>query len=449
MAGILVSMIKINKGEVEDLPVYPDEFTDKIVYIGASAIGLDDIKATPIDPKSPGVFIHASIAGNILDHDMLTRASPLANYALATLLAVIIITLVFRIPNLAVQLLAPVVLSVMYWYWVGHAFGSNQVYQVTLSFSAVVFSWVGSFIYLGFTDGADKRKVKRMLSQYVSEAVLNEAMNSPDDILKAQVGRKESMSVLFSDVRNFTSISESQPAEKVVQLLNCHFKEMSEAIFKYQGTLDKFIGDALMAFWGAPIYVDNHSELALMAAMEMIDRLNGVNKELETLEMGPIDIGIGINSGDVILGNIGSERKLDYTIIGDSVNLASRLEGITKNYGYKIVVSESTYQQISMDIPFLMLDEVRVKGKQEPIKIYAPLGTLHDNNETRAHWHRQAEIAKEAFILYQSQQWIEVQKLLARCELDAFKQLYLQRCEQFIQNPPSAEWDGVNNLTSK
>lgn len=449
MAGLLISMIKIQKGEIEDLPIYPDEFFDKIVYIGASAIGLDDIKATPADPKSPGVFIHSSAAGNIISNDILQPANNTQKYAFGILFSILTTLVMFKVQQFSIQFLLPTSLVLVYWYWTSYMQSNNVIYPVIFPLVVIFLSWIGSFSYLSFTEGADKRRVKKMLSQYVSPEIMDEAMNSPTAILHAQVGQKEFMSVLFSDVRNFTNISENLPAEKVVQLLNCHFKEMTDAIFDYQGTLDKFIGDALMAFWGAPIYVENHPDLSVQSAMRMISQMKVVNSNLAEMGLPSIDIGIGINSGNVILGNIGSDRKLDYTVIGDSVNLASRLEGITKVYGVKIVISEYTYNALTIKVPCVLLDKVRVKGRSDPIAIYAPLGTLDDTEEQIKEHESVVEKALQAFTCYQSQQWDQAISILESLPMESFKKLYLERCHQYKLNSPADDWDGVYNLLTK
>jgi adenylate cyclase len=304
-------------------------------------------------------------------------------------------------------------------------------------------TWGFGFSYLTVVEGASKRRVKKMLSQYVSETMLNEVLIAPEDVLHAGVGRKEKLTVLFSDIRSFTVISESLPAEQVVTLLNTYFKEMTDTIFKHQGTLDKFIGDAIMAFWGAPIRVDNDAIKAVTTAIEMISRLDLVNEKLALEELPTIEIGVGVNTGEVILGNIGSDRKLDYTVIGDPVNTASRLEGITKQYGVPIVISESTKLELSDEFVCILLDHVRVKGKRTISPIYYPV--LRSSEELS----ELESLAQHAFDLYRQQQWQQALTVYRKLPWSQFVAVYEQRIAHFLQNPPGKDWDGIYTFQTK
>jgi adenylate cyclase len=342
-----------------------------------------------------------------------------------------------------------IAVPILWWGFVGICLKENYVLDFSQPTMTYLLSWMSAFVYLNFTEGQSKRRVKRMLSQYVSEEMLNEVLAQPDEILHAGVGQEVNLSVLFSDVRSFTNISESLPAEQVVKLLNCHFSVMSEVIFANKGTLDKFIGDAIMAFWGAPIKVENHADLSVKAAIEMHQQIAVVNERLNTMELPSINVGIGINTGKVVLGNIGSDRKLDYTVIGDPVNLASRMEGITKTYGVPIIISESTRAQLTDHRPCVLLDRVRVKGKVHPIAIYLPLATSNENPSDFTENKDIAERSIKAFHYYQSQQWdsaIEAYQELPYLEL---RQLYIERIAYFKANPPPNDWDGVYTFETK
>jgi adenylate cyclase len=438
-----------NMGELENLPVDPYEFENAIVYIGASAIGLDDVKAITNDPKAPGVYIHASAMSNILSDDVLkpaTARDTILITAIATLMSVV---LAFNVPFYLLKIVLLVGLPYGYWLLTGWQLTQNVQMVFTVPVMGFALGWSWSFTYLSFTEGASKRRVKRMLSQYVSEAMLNEVLERPDDILHAGDGKTETLTILFSDVRGFTKISESLPAEQVVKLLNCHFGEMAESIFENQGTLDKFIGDAIMAYWGMPIKVNDHADLAVKAAMDMVDALLVVNSRLNEMELPSIEIGIGLNTGKVVLGNIGSDRKLDYTVIGDSVNVASRMEGITKMYGVPIVVSEPTRMATTTPRPYVLLDHVRVKGKTEPMAIFTP---LPDQKESPDQWHehlKQSELSQRAFGYYQTQQWDKAEELYKLLELNPVRAIFLSRILEFRRHPPPPNWDGVYTFTSK
>jgi adenylate cyclase len=286
-----------------------------------------------------------------------------------------------------------------------------------------------------------------MFTRYVSPAVLDQVMDRGD--LDMSVSSREYLSILFSDIRSFTSISEQLQPEQVVDLLNTYFSVMSEIAFKYSGTLDKFIGDAIMAFWGAPIRTDDHANKSVLTALEMIKALDHVNQIMQEKGYPQIEIGLGINTDHVILGNIGSERKLDYTVIGDGVNLASRLEGLTKLYKCQIIISEHTYRSLTLDIPCALVDAVRVKGKKEPIRIYAPLA-LPDDDEIVIDVSKQTVlIAEKAFECYIDKRWDEAITLYQSLPMDGLKEVFIQRCQEFQQNPAPDNWDGVYTLLTK
>ena len=230
--------------------------------------------------------------------------------------------------------------------------------------------FLAAFVYLSVTEGREKRKVRKMLGQYVSPHMLSEIENSMGDVLKAEVGTKEHVTILFSDIRGFTSISENETPERTVSMLNRYFSLWADAIFDEDGTIDKFVGDAVMALWGAPLKRDDHPVRAVRAALRLLEKLPELNVELKESGYPEIRIGIGINTGFAILGNIGSEKKLDYTVIGDAVNLASRIEGLTKQYSCGILVSESTYDLVKDHFECEYVDKVNVKGKDKPVKIF-------------------------------------------------------------------------------
>jgi len=252
-----------------------------------------------------------------------------------------------------------------------YSFSSNNpVEMVPIVFSTVTTSFF-SFGYLTFTEAAEKRRLSHLFTQYVSKEVLDEVLHNYEEYLKSSAGQKVEITVLFSDIRGFTSISETAPPEKIVEMLNIHFSVMAGIILKHNGTIDKYIGDAIMAFWGAPVHTEDHAERAVLAAQEMLEGLKEVNATLK--ERGfdlELDIGIGINTGVATIGNIGSEIKKNYTVVGDTVNLASRLESITKDYRTPLIFSEYTYEKIKKTVDCNLLGNVKVKGREQPVFIY-------------------------------------------------------------------------------
>lgn len=444
MSGVLASAQQLFDGQVEGLLVDPYEFEDKIVYIGASAVGLEDLKATPLAANTPGVMIHAAVTANLLSGDLLK--TPPATLTLVTIgvATLLVCALVLGVNALWLKVTLPLLCLAAYVSITFLAFRENLVLSMAPPLLAMSLGVVFSTIYLLFTEGRDKRRVRNMLGQYVSPAVLSMALEAYEDHLDAEVGSEEELSILFSDIRGFTSLSETMPPNKVVEMLNHYFSAMTETIFAQRGTIDKFIGDAIMAFWGAPVREAQHAELALGAAMEMHRRLKDVNLWLQAHDYPALQIGIGIHSGPVILGNIGSVQKLDYTVIGDNVNLASRLEGLTKQYGVTILISEATYNQLQEPPPCYTLDLVRVKGKQVPIRIYAPILEA-DGASAR----QQAQLCRRAFDAYLAQQWQTAIELYRQLPEGVLGETFIQRCRSYQQQPPPPDWDGVFTMTSK
>lgn len=451
MSGILASIQKIKKGELEGLPVNPEEFKDKVIFVGASAVGVEDLKPTTVGSKTPGVFLHASVFSNIINKDFLIHAPPVITYLSILALSFTVALIILWTRSFIYQIGLPFILTFIYlstsFWW----FKSNLVYDIVAPVVAIVFSWMGSFAYLSFTEGKEKKKVKRMLGQYVSPAILAAVIDkSPQEALKAEVGSKENLTILFSDIRDFTSISERLEAEKVVELLNGYLSGMSDVVFKHEGTLDKFIGDAIMAFWGAPIKVNDHGKRAVDTALEMMEQLEVFNEGIKDKGFPPVYIGVGINTGNVILGNIGSEKKLDYTIIGDNVNLASRMEGLTKEYDCPVLITETTYEEVKNSIPCRVVDVVRVKGKKQPVKIYEPFRPKGNRSET---FENIILLSGEGFGYYINREWEKARenysRLLSLKHGDRVGEIFIKRCEDYMENEPPADWDGIYTMVKK
>jgi adenylate cyclase len=251
------------------------------------------------------------------------------------------------------------------------SFKFNTLVDVVPFVFATVSTGFLFFGYLTFTESAEKRQVSHLFAQYVSKDVLHEVLHNYKDYLKTSAGQKVELTVLFSDIRGFTTISETTPPEKVVEMLNIHFSVMAGIILKHNGTIDKYIGDAIMAFWGAPVKMADHAEKAVLAAVEMLEGLKEVNKTLRERGFDQVvKIGIGINTGEATIGNIGSEQKKNYTVVGDTVNLSSRLEGITKEFKTPLLFSEYTYEKIKSRIDCKLMGNVKVKGREQPVTIY-------------------------------------------------------------------------------
>src|SRR5574341_53454 len=373
IGGILASLNKIKAGELEDLIVNPEEFRDSIVFVGASAVGAKDLKATPLAPNNPGVILHVSLAANYLENDFLRPPDRWLTVLSIVLGAFLTAGVVFFSKKFFVRAVFPPVLLAAYVGFAFYAFTLHRLVDTVPFVFATVGSSFLSFGYLTFTEAAEKRRVSHLFTQYVSKDILNEVLHNYKEYIKTSGGQRVEITVLFSDIRGFTTLSETAPPEKVVEMLNVHFTHMADIILKHNGTIDKYIGDAIMAFWGAPVPTKDHAEKAVLAAVEMAGALKDVNHELKErgLDM-EVKIGIGLNSGVATIGNIGSEKKKNYTVVGDTVNLASRLESITKEYNSLIVLSEYTYERIKDRIDCSVLGNVKVKGREQPVTIYAP-----------------------------------------------------------------------------
>lgn len=453
IGGVLASAQKMQQGEVDNLMVSPEEFENKIVLIGASAVGVEDLKATPLQNRTPGVMLHASIISNVLQRDFLKKIpnvwTRITIYSITVLLALLFMILA----SIYLQVFLPLVTVTAYVILAFAAFEKNVVVDMVPPLVSVFGVWISSFTYLYFTEGRDRRKVRRMLGQYVSPAVLTEVVDSGGHYLKAEVGSTENLTILFSDIRGFTTISEHMEAEKVVAMLNRYLSEMVDIIFDNNGTLDKFIGDAIMAFWGAPIKVKDHGKRAVHAAVEMIRKLEVLNEELAGTGFPSLKMGIGLHTGNVVLGNIGSEKKLDYTIIGDNVNLASRLENLTKFYDCDLLVSEATFNELGGEYPCRIADHVRVKGKKEPIKIYSVPGIADDPEEEQDLNRKICRYTEAAFNKYLGREFEEscrmYTELLNFLKKDRISEIFIARCQQYIKAPPPEEWDGVFKMKTK
>jgi adenylate cyclase len=289
--------------------------------------------------------------------------------------------------------------------------------------------------------------VRSAFGQYLSPEVVRRLLVNPELVEP----RKTEITVMFSDIRGFTTISEKLDAQELALFLNQYLSDMTQIVFKRRGTLDKYIGDAVMAFWGAPIEQKEHAALACRTALDMMARIHELQKKWEAEGKPRLDIGIGLNTGVASVGNMGSSLRLGYTALGDSVNLSSRLEGLNKDYGTHILVNETTYLAANDSVfVFRELDLIRVKGKLEPVTIYELVGTATDLATDTA-----ARVAcfREARTLYQQRRWLEAQSafqaILDRWPDDGPARAYWKRCQEYLFSDPPSNWDGVFTMTHK
>jgi len=298
-------------------------------------------------------------------------------------------------------------------------------------------------------DISQEKRMKSTLYRYMTPGVAERVMALGDDVMMK--GERKDVTVLFSDIRGYTTLTENMEADKVVEMLNAYFETMVESVFHFEGTLDKFIGDALMAVFGAPLPLQNHAWAAVQSALDMRQRLFRFNYDRRNESQPEIRIGIGISSGAVVSGNIGSQRKMEYTVIGDGVNLSSRLEGVTKEYGCDIVLSEHTYEFCKDKIWVRELDRTQVKGKREAVNLYELIGSkdmpLGDQQRQFLDLYATARKA------YTGQQFKEAIKLFQEAQQlqpnDRAVAVHIRRAESYVDNPPPADWDGVYVMKTK
>ncbi len=347
-------------------------FKNKIVLIGATAIGIYDLRVTPYSTNMAGIEKHASVVDNILKGDFLRRSTDID----IPLILAFTLILGILIPRLGARSGAAVFIALfagysgfVYYLFVAKGLWFSWVYPA----SALFFGYTSQTAYRFFTEERRARDIRKMFSSYVSKRIVDELIRDPS---KAKLGgdRKE-ITVLFSDIRGFTSFSEKLQPEEVVSLLNEYLGAMTNIVFEHDGTLDKFVGDAIVALWGAPVGQPDHAQRACKCSLAMIDKLKELQAKWAAEGKHVIDIGIGINTGDMVVGNIGAPgKKMDYTVIGDNVNLGARLEGLTRKYNNHIIISEYTYAKVKDMVKVNELGSVTVKGKEQPVVIYDLVG---------------------------------------------------------------------------
>jgi adenylate cyclase len=426
-----------------------DAFKDRIVFVGSTATSVYDLRVTPFSSVFPGLELHANVADNILRQTFLFRPKWAGFFDLAAILFMGLVTGLV-LPRLR-AFFSVVLIGVLF---VGYLVGSqaffvrqgiwlNAVYPLLTM--VVVYTAVTLYRYI--MEEREKRKIRGAFSFYVAPAVVNEILKDPDKLKLG--GDKKELSVLFSDIRGFTSLAEEMEPEELVHLLNEYLTEMTNVVFEFDGLLDKYIGDAIMAVFGAPLEQADHPVRVCHTALKMLHRLAEMQEQWESKGTPRLDIGIGINTGPMVVGNMGSERRFDYTVMGDSVNLASRLEGINKEYGTRVVISEFTYEWVKDDFFCRELDAVQVKGRVQPVKIFE-LVALRNEEDPRI---QIIEPFTQGLDYYRAQKWDEAEvkfnQVLTSLPEDRAARLYLRRVAALREEPPPTGWDGVFTMTRK
>jgi adenylate cyclase len=346
----------------------PSVFRDKIVFVGMGASGLYDAFETPFaSGEMPGIQVHAAVTDDFLSNRFMKPESRAVRIALVLTFALIVGLIAAIVPAWWATA-AFVAIVAAFAFAATQQFAAGTWINITQPTLASSLALLGGVSYQFFFEGREKRKMKRLFGQYVSKDVYEQLVANPD--LARLGGQRRQMTVLFSDIRGFTTVSEKGQPEEIVAILNEYFTRMVEIVFAHKGTLDKFVGDMVMALFGAPLDDPDHAEHAVDAALEMIRELNRLNEKWTAEGRPALDIGIGISTGPMIAGNIGSEAIMSYTVIGDSVNLGARLESLNKEYGTRIIISEATRDALPGRYLFRPLGDVVVKGKTRPVAIF-------------------------------------------------------------------------------
>lgn len=421
-----------------------------VVLMGTTAAGLLDFRTTPVNKIFAGVEVHANIVSGILDGGIKQKA-PYYNgiETLLLLLIAILIALVFpRVSALAATALALGLASLVVLMAFAMWSGANFIMPLGVPVVFIIAVFMSHLLYGYFIESRGKREISKLFGQYIPPELVEEMAAHPEQI--SMEGESREMTVLFSDVRSFTSISENLDAKELSAMMNVYLTKQTAIIQKYRGTIDKYIGDAIMAFWGAPLPEKDHGLLAVQAAMEMVESVRELDDEFEKRGWPKLSIGVGLNTGKMSVGNMGSSFRMAYTVMGDAVNLGSRLEGLTKEYSVPLMISEFTRNQLPSDWAFRELDSVRVKGKNEPVTIYQPMGpkdVLDPVIRTDLARHR------GAMKLYRAQKWDEAEAefltLKAGAHPHLVYDLFLERIAFLRKHPPGANWDGAFTFTSK
>ena len=454
IANVFLSELNTNDGRS---PIVPeDTFRDKIVLIGSNAPSLYDLKPTPMSGTGPypGVEILATAINNLMDGTTLVRESS-GRATFTTFLVCILLAMALRIAKSPMKSVPMVLFSlVAYYIYAVAEFHSNVFVNMVPAGTGIVLTFMAITLMDYLTEGREKAHIKKAFSQYTSSALMDEILRDPE-MLKLG-GEKRDLSILFSDIRSFTSISEQLEPEQLTQILNDYLTPMTDVVFRHKGILDKYIGDAIMAIFGAPLPLDDHPSAACRTALDMIDELEALRRTWKEKGLPDficnMNIGIGINSGPVSVGNMGSTLRFDYTVIGDNVNLSSRLEGTTKAYGVNIIVSQNTWERTREEFIYRELDYIRVMGKKKPIRIYELLGRLSGRSEDKE-LIESAEAFESGLSLYRDRRWDEAERvfrsLMDKKPQDKASAVYIDRCRQFIADPPGDEWERVFERRSK
>lgn len=427
-----------------------DVLRGKIVIVGVTAMGAYDVVATPFEPVFPGPEVHANIIDSILSKDFIFQP---AWAAIFDVMAIIIVGMFlgFLLPRTGVILGAVVSASLFagYIFLCQYLFTERgSILNLVYPLSVMIIVYVGITAYEYLVEAKQKRFVRDAFSTYLAPAVVKQIIDSPEKLVLG--GEERVITAFFSDVQNFTSISEKLTPQELVELLNEFLTEMTDIILDHEGTVDKFEGDAVIALFGAPNELENHAAIACRACIEMQKRLAELRVDWKEIGKPELFMRIGLCSGPAVVGNMGSKNRMDYTMMGDTVNTASRLEGVNKLYGSYTLISETTYSLAGGNIIAREIDSINVVGKQEPVTIYQPIGYPEFNDEKVL---KAVDFYHKGLDTYRKRDWSRAIKFFeATSKLmqnDGPSKTMLARCHEYKVNPPGKDWNGAFAMTTK
>ena len=448
--ALIVSAYKDQAGMVPDIPL--STFKDKIVLIGSNAPSLFDLKNTPftyLEPY-PGVEIHATAISNYLNKDFIQKVA----FGWILLLSIVLASIVAYVSNynenIVISSVSVIGLAFLFLVVSSQLFFRELIWmQVAFPLFSIIVTYIISIGWNFATEGRNKRQIQKIFGQFVNPHVVKQLSADPERVELA--GEEVEASIMFSDIEGFTTISESKKPKELVEFLNNYFSTANDIFFKHDGTIDKFIGDAVMVQFGIPLKNPNHRLLATRAAYEFSRVVQEMTREAREKGEPVFSTRIGINSGNMVVGYIGGRSKKEYTVIGDTVNLASRLEGVNKYYGTSLMISESTAtEQVTDEFLLREMDIMRVKGKNLPIKIFEVVCKKEEITEQRL---KMVQTFEAGLKLYREQHWndaISMFKTVRNVKPDdPASEMYIERCEAYKKNPPEKNWDGVYVMTTK
>jgi adenylate cyclase len=447
--GMLEKFRVISYYQVLEKQLEAGFFKDKYVFIGTNVAGLFDLRATPLSNSYAGVGIHTNLLTTVLESSYISRLKKHETILCVFLVALLTITIVHRF-KLVAAIISIFVLLLFSFLFFQQIFETDRFYvqQFPLILSAVI-SLIVMYAYKYNTEEKSKRMIRSAFSQFVNKSVVDDLLADPSKLKLG--GEKKDCSVFFSDVAGFTTISEQLEPEKLVHLLNAYLTDMTNIIFENDGMIDKYIGDAIMAVYGAPVSTGNHAVQSCRSALQQQERLASLRQELMAEGYPELIARMGINTGPMVVGNMGSQDYFNYTVMGDSVNLAARLEPANKDYDTLIMIGSNTYEMAKDEIYVRQLDLMVVKGKTEPIRVYELMG-MKDKPfpEDKI---KLIELFNTGYQMYLNRQWQDAintfEKALNLFPDDGPSKLYVERCLAYAENEPADEWIGVYIKTSK